>query len=136
MADFLQTKRDEITARMRELEPLVAEYHQLAAAVAALAGASGSARNGAASKRSSDGGTTARATSARSSTGRRRGRPPGGGTRALQTIELVKARPGLTIAELASEMGIKQNYLYRVLPGLAKDKKVVKRGKGWHPREN
>lgn len=28
-------------------------------------------------------------------------------------------------------MGIKQNSLYRVLPGLAKDKQVVKRGKSW-----
>jgi hypothetical protein len=136
MADFLQTKRDEIKARMGELEPMVEEYHQLAAAAAALAGASGGTRNGAGSKEPSDTGTTARATRARATTGRRRGRPPGGGTRALQTIELVKAKPGLTIAELASEMGIKQNYLYRVLPGLAKDKKVVKRGKGWHPREN
>ncbi|MGD0980091.1 MAG: hypothetical protein ABR946_01270 [Solirubrobacteraceae bacterium] len=136
MADFLQTKREEIAARMRELEPLVEEYQQLAAAAAALAGASVRARSTGGGKRSSDNGTTARATSARSTTGRRRGRPPGGGTRALQTVELVKARPGLTIAELASEMGIKQNYLYRVLPGLAKDKKVVKRGKGWHPREN
>jgi hypothetical protein len=32
-------------------------------------------------------------------------------------------------------MGIKQNYLYRVLPGLEKDGKVVKRGHGWHPKE-
>jgi hypothetical protein len=136
MADFLQTKRDEIAARMRELEPLVDEYHQLAAAAAALAGASGSARNAGTSERSSNGPAAARPASARTSTGRRRGRPPGGGTRALQTIELVRARPGLTIAELANEMGIKQNYLYRVLPGLAKDKKVVKRGKGWHPRES
>ncbi len=30
-------------------------------------------------------------------------------------------------------MGIKQNYLYRVLPGLANEKKVKKDGKGWHP---
>jgi len=136
MADFLQTKRDEIAARMRELEPLVEEYHQLAAAAAALAGASPRARVAAASKRSSDTAKAAATTSARAGTGRRRGRPPGGGTRARQTIELVRAKPGLTIAELASEMGIKQNYLYRVLPGLAKDKKVVKRGKGWHPRED
>ena len=31
-------------------------------------------------------------------------------------------------------MGIKQNYLYRVLPGLEKDGKVVKQGRGWHPK--
>ena len=31
-------------------------------------------------------------------------------------------------------MGIKQNYLYRVLPGLEKDGKVVKRDRGWHAK--
>ena len=30
-------------------------------------------------------------------------------------------------------MGIQANYLYRVMPGLQKDGKVKKRGKGWHP---
>ena len=32
-------------------------------------------------------------------------------------------------------MGIKQNYLYRVLPGLAEDGLVAKDGRGWHPKE-
>ena len=31
-------------------------------------------------------------------------------------------------------MGIKQNYLYRVLPALEKDGKVVKRDRGWHAK--
>lgn len=30
-------------------------------------------------------------------------------------------------------MGIKQNYLYRVLPGLEQEKRVSKQGRGWHP---
>jgi hypothetical protein len=42
---------------------------------------------------------------------RGRGRPRGGDRRALQAIELVKAEPGITVAELAAAMGIKQNYL-------------------------
>jgi hypothetical protein len=29
-------------------------------------------------------------------------------------------------------MGIKQNYLYRVLPGLEQDGLVRKEGRGWH----
>ena len=29
-------------------------------------------------------------------------------------------------------MGIKQNYLYRVLPGLEQDGLVRKDGRGWH----
>ena len=66
--------------------------------------------------------------------GGRRGRPRGSGTRALQTLELVKAKPGITIPEIATQMGIKQNYLYRVLPGLEKDGKVVKRDRGWHAK--
>ena len=40
-----------------------------------------------------------------------------------------------TIAELADAMKIKQNYLYRVLPALAKDGLVSKKGRGWHPKD-
>ena len=138
MSDFLTTKRDEIAARLRELEPLVEEYRQLEAASAALAGLPGAnavrARTAAARPaRRRARATTARTTRTRAalSTGRR-GRPRGSGTRALQTLELVKAKPGITIPEIAAAMGIKQNYLYRVLPGLEKDGKVVKRERGWH----
>jgi hypothetical protein len=45
----------------------------------------------------------------------------------------VQTRPGITIPEPAHEMGITPNYLYRVVPGLAKDGKVKKQGKGWVP---
>ena len=34
---------------------------------------------------------------------------------------------------MAKEMGITPNYLYRVLPELAKNGKVKKSGKGWQP---
>ena len=138
MSDFLETKREEIAARLRELEPLVEEYRQLEAASAALAGLPGTttttraARPAARSTRRAAR-TSTRTTRARSASGAgRRGRPRGSGTRALQTLELVKAKPGITIPEIASAMGIKQNYLYRVLPGLEKDGKVVKRDRGWH----
>jgi DNA-binding IscR family transcriptional regulator len=46
----------------------------------------------------------------------------------------VQGQPGITIPELAAKMGIKQNYLYRVLPGLEQEKKVSKQGRGWHPK--
>jgi hypothetical protein len=32
-------------------------------------------------------------------------------------------------------MSIKQNYLYRVLPGLEQEGKVRKEGRGWHPTD-
>jgi hypothetical protein len=65
----------------------------------------------------------------------RRGRPKGSGTRGAEALALVKAQPGITIPELAEKMGIKQNYLYRVLPGLAADGLVVKDGRGWKPKD-
>jgi hypothetical protein len=134
----LETKRKEIDARMRELEPLVAEYRQLEAAASALAGLPGrpsrNARSTTRTTRRASRATTTRTTRARAAGGRR-GRPRGSGTRALQTLELVKAKPGITIPEIASAMGIKQNYLYRVLPGLEKDGKVSKRDRGWYAAE-
>ena len=149
MSDFLTTKRQEIAARLSELQPLVDEYRQLEAAAAALDGLPGAttsrARSAAARpaaarataarparrRRARPAATRTTRTRAAASTGRR-GRPRGSGTRALQTLELVKATPGITIPEIAAAMGIKQNYLYRVLPGLEKDGKVVKRDRGWH----
>ena len=69
----------------------------------------------------------------RSTNGRRRGRPRGSGTRSAQALALVQSKPGITISEMGKEMGITPNYLYRVLPELAKDGKVKKSGKGWEP---
>jgi hypothetical protein len=116
MADFLDEKRREIDARLKELRPLVEEYNRLEKAAAALAGVgNGGTRVGRAPRR------------------RGRGRPRGSGTRAKQALELVRARPGITISELAEAMGIHANYLYRVMPTLESEGQVVKRDKGWHP---
>ena len=126
MADFLDSKLKEIHDRLRELKPAVDEYQRLEAAAKALEGMDG----GTATTRRRGPGRP-RGSSTRTTT-RRRGRR-GGTTRATQALELVKSRPGITIPEMAAEMGIKQNYLYRVLPGLESDNKVKKSGRGWHP---
>jgi CRP-like cAMP-binding protein len=133
MADFLDEKKREIEARMKELRPLVDEFHRLEAAAAALDGVgSASAAPAAPARR---GRRRAASTTTRSSGPRRRGRPRGSGTRSKQALELVRTRPGITIPEIAEAMGIQQNYLYRVLPALQKDGLVRKEGRGWHPRE-
>jgi hypothetical protein len=132
VSNFLEQKRSEIAERMRELEPLIEEYRQLEAALAALAGVTTVAAPSAARVRVARSRPSANGSSGRTSATKRRGRPRGSGTRALQALELVGSRPGITIPEMASEMGIKQNYLYRVLPTLAEDGKVVKRDRGWH----
>ena len=115
MADFLDEKRREIEARLKELRPLVDEYDRLQKAAAALAGVG-------------NGGTRQRAPRRQG-----RGRPRGTGKRAQQALELVRARPGITIRELSEAMGIHANYLYRVMPTLESEGQVVKRDKGWHP---
>ena len=158
MNDFLDEKHREIRDRLKKLQPAVDEYRRLEAAASALAGVGGAARasvaaavagrrgpgrpRGSGKKRAA---ATATATRTRTAakpkrkaaraTGRRRaGRRKGSGTRAVEALALVKGQPGITIPELAAKMGIKQNYLYRVLPGLEKEGKVTKRGRGWYPK--
>jgi hypothetical protein len=151
--DFLDEKRREITDRLNELKPLVDEYNRLEAAQSALAGVGGSATSSTATRRRGPGrppGTRVGAKAAKASTAtraarkparkaaratkRRAGRRKGSGTRAAQALSFVQGQPGITIPELAAKMGIKQNYLYRVLPGLQQEGKVTKRGRGWHAR--
>jgi hypothetical protein len=151
VTDFLDEKRREISDRLKELKPLVDEYQHLQAAASALAGVGGSSststakastrrrpgrpRGSAAVRTAKATPTKARATRKKArTTGRRAGRRKGSGTRAAEALSLVKGQPGITIPELAAKMGIKQNYLYRVLPGLEQEKKVRKDGRGWHPR--
>ena len=135
MADFLDEKRKEIQARLKELKPLVEEYERLEAAERALSGVGTTSRPAASSGTATRRRRRGSGSGSGSSNGRR-GRPRGSGTRATQAFELVKARPGITIPELAEAMGIKQNYLYRVMPTLAEEGRVTKSGKGWHARES
>jgi hypothetical protein len=148
VTDFLDQKRQEISNRLKELKPLVDEFNRLEAAASALAGVGGSSGAGAAAAaprrrgpgrpRGSRSKTAAVATKARKPgrppAKRRAGRRKGSGTRAAEALGFVKGQPGITIPELAAKMGIKQNYLYRVLPGLESEGKVKKQGRGWHPR--
>ncbi len=123
MTDFLDEKRKEIDARLKELQPMVDEFHRLEKAAAALSGVGTTGGRG---------GSRRRRRSSSNGTGKR-GRPRGSGKRALQAQELVNAQPGITIPELADAMNIQANYLYRVMPTLQSEGKVTKRGKGWHP---
>lgn len=124
MADFLEAKVREIEERLQELQPLIEEFYRLEAASAALGDV------GTPTRRRSRGAGASPATNGAGSGRPRRTR--GDNTRAAQTVEIVRAQPGITIPELASHMGIKPNYLYRVLPQLADEGKVRKDGKGWH----
>lgn len=133
MADFLDEKRREMQERLKELRPLVDEFHRLEAAISALDGVGNDAAPAPAPRRRSKASTSG--ASASGSSNGRRGRPRGSGTRGKQALELVKGNPGITIPEIAQKMGIQQNYLYRVLPGLQKEGHIRKEGRGWHPMD-
>jgi hypothetical protein len=130
-ADFLDQKRHEIAARLKELRPLVEEYERLEAAAAALDGVSATSLMLATTRRAPARSKPSPGRTGGASQGGRRGRPKGSGTRGAEALALVRENPGITIPEIAEKMGIKQNYLYRVLPGLAQDGLVVKEGRGW-----
>jgi len=126
VASFVDSTVREIEKRLSDLRQ---EVSRLEAALAALAGARrGPGRPPGSTTRR----TRARRTGAARRTTARRGRR-GGDTRANQALELVRQNPGITIPDVAKAMKIQPNYLYRVLPALAKEGKVKKQGKGWHP---
>jgi hypothetical protein len=121
---FVDTTVKEIEARLKELQD---EVKKLEAAHHALSGT----QRGPGRPRGSGAATTKTTTRRRAA--RRPGRPRGrrGGTRSAQALELVKSRPGITIPEIAKELKIAPNYLYRVMPGLVKDGSVKQDGKGY-----
>jgi len=56
-----------------------------------------------------------------------------GGTRADQAVKLVEQNPGISASEIAKQMKIKPNYLYRVLSELEQEGRVTKKGREYHP---
>jgi hypothetical protein len=135
MPAFVDSTVKDIDSRLRELKD---EMSKLEAARAALAGTRQDGRGGAKRGPGRPRTTTQRAAAASGAPGatrRKAGARRTGGrrTRASQVLALVRRKPGITIPELAKEMKIHPNYLYRVLPGLATEGQVKRDGKGWHP---
>lgn len=75
--------------------------------------------------------STSTSTSTGSSTPRRRKRR--GGTRADQAVNLITKAPGISASDVAKQMKIKPNYLYRVLGDLEKEGRVKKDGRQYYP---
>ncbi|OAI40384.1 hypothetical protein AYO39_01385 [Actinobacteria bacterium SCGC AG-212-D09] len=113
--------RKELDGRLRELKPIVDEYNELVEVRERLGG-----ERKQVSKRSAE-----RAVGDRPR--RRSSRRSGGAGRAEEAFALVKQRPGITIPEIADDLGTNRNYLYRLFPRLVEEGKVRKDGKGWVP---
>jgi transposase-like protein len=76
--------------------------------------------------------STSSSTSSTAATPRRR-RKRRGGTRADQAVGLIEKEPGISASDVAKQMKIKPNYLYRVLSDLEKEGRVKKQGRQYFP---
>jgi CRP-like cAMP-binding protein len=122
--NHLDVAREALQRTIRELEDQIKQAEQALAALGGKATRRGPGRpRGSASKKA----TTAKAGAPR----RRRKRR--GGTRADQAVKLIEDNPGISASDVAKQMKIKPNYLYRVLGDLEKEGRVKKDGRNYHP---
>jgi CRP-like cAMP-binding protein len=125
--NHLDVARDALQRTIRELEDQIKQAEQALAALGGKATRRGPGRpRGSASKKA------AKAAGAPAGAPRRR-RKRRGGTRADQAVKLIENNPGISASDVAKQMKIKPNYLYRVLGDLEKEGRVKKDGRNYHP---
>ena len=153
LIDELKGLEDRVAERMKELRPLVDEYRELEQVAQKLgvspatAGTPTPSRRGAARKRSGARSTnSSRATRGPGASRARTAAPPAadaataGATRGRsngrrdQLLDMVKARPGITVREVGSELGVDPTSLYRIVHRLERDGALEKRGRELIPR--
>jgi transcriptional regulator with GAF, ATPase, and Fis domain len=140
VVDEFRDAEQRVAQRLKELEPAVAEYRELEevakrlgidpAAASAPAVTRGSRRRRA--RRSST--SNARASSAATKPARAgTRRAAGSGQRQQQLLELVRQRPGITVKEAATDLGVDATGLYRVVRRLEQSGDVRKNGRQLEP---
>jgi hypothetical protein len=123
----LKGLEDRVARRMKELRPLVDEYHELEQVAQRLGvtpgpdGASGAS----ASRRRTP--RRARTSAGPNAAGRGNGRRD-------QLLEMVKARPGITVRDVGTELGVDPTSLYRIVHRLERDGALQKRARELLPR--
>lgn len=110
--------RQRITARLRELEPLVREYEELSRVAAEMGLAE---ERSAAPRGEVEPPTTARR-------GPRRA-PAADGELTTLVLEAVRADPGKTVAEYAEHLGVAPTVLYRPIRRLTTEGALIKRAR-------
>lgn len=152
LIDELKGLEDRVAERMKELRPLVDEYRELEQVAQKLGVSPGTAATptprprAAARKRSSARSTnSSRATRGPGASRARTAAPPADAAtagvarrrsngRRAQLLEMVKARPGITVREVGSELGVDPTSLYRIVHRLEQDGALEKRGRELMPR--
>jgi len=122
--DDLKGLEDRVAKRMSELRPLVDEYRELEQVAQRLGVTPPTADAAPARRRPARRPTRTSDRATTPATGRARGNG-----RRDQLLEMVKARPGITVREVGTELGVDPTSLYRIVHQLEKDGAVTKRGR-------
>jgi CRP-like cAMP-binding protein len=127
--DFTKAEQ-RLVARMRELEPLVAEYRDLERVAQRLGiDVSGGAPRRR-SRRAAGADPQAAAPNGSRPTPRARRRRSGAQPdRSTQLLAVVNSQPGVTVREVASRLGVDPTSLYRIVRRLEADGALQKRGR-------
>jgi phage terminase small subunit len=152
LIDELKGLEDRVAERMKELRPLVDEYRELEQVAQKLGVSPATAappaprRRAAVRKRAARSTNSSRATRgagasrAASAAPRTADAATAGAARARsngrrdQLLDMVKARPGITVREVGSELGVDPTSLYRIVHRLEQDGALEKRGRELMPR--
>ena len=119
--DELKGLEDRVAQRMLELRPLVDEYRELEQVAQRL---------GVTPPAAADTPSRPRRPRRRArSSARANGRATRGNGRRDQLLEMVKARPGITVREIGTELGVDPTSLYRIVHRLEADGALRKRGR-------
>jgi sugar-specific transcriptional regulator TrmB len=125
--NHLDVAREALERTVRELEDQLKQAEQALAAL----GGKATRRRGPGRPPGSGSKKATRSTGSGGAPRRRRKRR--GGTRADQAVKLIEENPGISASDVAKQMKIKPNYLYRVLGDLEKEGRVKKDGRQYHP---
>jgi DNA-binding IclR family transcriptional regulator len=126
--NVLDEARGLVEKRLAELDE---ERKRLERALSELGGKA--ARRAPGRPRGSKSTSTASSTPAAAKSKPRKRRKRRGGTRADQAVSLIEGAPGISASDVAKQMKIKPNYLYRVLGDLEKEGRVKKDGRQYYP---
>jgi len=123
-SDVLDEARELVQKRLADLAE---ERKRLERALAELGGKA--ARRSPGRRR----GKKAKASTSTATAAPRKRRKRRGGSRADQAVKLIEGKPGISASDVAKQMKIKPNYLYRVLGDLEKEGRVKKDGRKYFP---
>jgi Homeodomain-like domain len=125
--DELKGLEDRVARRMSELRPLVDEYRELEKVAQRLGVTPSAAPDASSRPRRSR--RRARPRAAANSGAATKASGPRSNGRRDELLAMVKARPGITVREIGTELGVDPTSLYRIVHRLEADGAVKKRGR-------